>query len=60
MESDPHYYAWLGWVISWLIFPAGALQSYLRFRGKKRRSDAWISIVCLVLFAIKIWRSASF
>jgi len=54
MTNDPHYYAWLGLVISWIILPAVALQAFLRYRKTKKRFDMVIVTVCLALFVLKI------
>ncbi len=56
MVTDPHYYAWLGFVVSWIIFPLISLQAFLRYRKEKKRLDAIIGVACMVLLAIRFFR----
>jgi hypothetical protein len=56
MTNDPHYYAWLGLVISWIVLPVVALQAFLRYRKTKKRFDIVIVTACLALFIFKIIR----
>jgi predicted permease len=52
--TDPNYYQWLGLVVSWIVFPALAIQSFLRYRTSKKRIDFAITTVALGLFVLKI------
>lgn len=56
MGGDPHFFGWLGWVVSWVVFPLVAISAFLRYRNDKKKIDVVIGVACIVLFIARIFR----
>jgi hypothetical protein len=54
MKTDLHFYAWLGWFVSWMLLPYCAIGSLISYRKNKKRINLLAGMLCIVMFALKI------